>query len=57
MISKVKRLSIYWTPADEKLLQAAADHMAAQGLRITYNGKPNVSAVIRYALEQLTRQK
>jgi hypothetical protein len=50
------RITVYWTERHEKALQALYEQMRAAGIPCEYNGKPNVSAIIQYALEQATRK-
>lgn len=50
------RISVYWTERHEQALQAVYEQMREAGIPCEHNGKPNVSAIIQYALEQTARR-
>lgn len=48
-----RRMTVYWTAQHEKTLTDAAQEMKERGIPCERDGKPNISQVILYALEQL----
>jgi hypothetical protein len=51
-----RQASVYWTAQHERAVIEAAQVMKDAGIPCERDGKPNVSQVILYALEQLARQ-
>lgn len=47
--------TIGWTPIHEDALQAVYEQMRAAGIPCERAGKPNVTAIIQYALEQTAK--
>lgn len=53
-----KRLSLYgWTAQHDQMAAVVYQKLREQGIRFDHDGKPNVSAILLYLLEQAARQK
>ena len=52
-----RRVNIYgWTDTQQQQLEQVYDRLRAKGLPFERDGKPNVSAILLYLLEQEARK-
>ncbi len=52
---KENKRTIGWTPIHEDALQAVYQQMRAAGIPCERAGKPNVTVILQYALEQTAK--
>ena len=57
IVTDHRRMTVYWTQRHEKALLNAAQAMKDRGIPCERDGKPNISQIIAYALEQLGKSK
>lgn len=50
-MKKASKLTVYWTENHQTALEAVYRLMRERHIPCEFNGKPNVSAIIQYALE------